>query len=178
MITIQGKLLVTTIQSGNRSLKTGLLQCSIGQFNLKYDQLDTLDAGEYEGFFEISSINPCCHNHQGKYYFELEVTTSKVALLSVPKALPVDGHNSHKEVMLSDTSEYEDDVANQITLLTTHIPNDAELFSLLWPLGDKVQLDATQSREKLKAQQQRLKQLGYQPNHKDQAWYKAVPLAA
>lgn len=49
---------------------------------------------------------------------------------------------------------------------------DAQLFGLLWPLGDTVKIDPTIERAVFRSQVQRLKELGYQFQSRTQTWHK------
>jgi len=55
---------------------------------------------------------------------------------------------------------------------TTGENTDAELFGLLWPLGERVKLDATVDRLTQRQQIERLKALGFVLDFKQQLWLK------
>lgn len=173
MITVQGKLLV--YKNKDNAKIQGRLQCSIGEFNVKSDLIATLEAGEYDGFFNIAEIKQGCYDYQGKYYFEVEAVLDKIAFLVAGKSTAVNHHAS---------SAHPTKEKPEVTLCVDHQQNnlididvaDADLFGSLWPLENKLQLDLTQSRDHLRAQAKRLEQLGYVFQPKTQVWYKdAVP---
>ncbi len=85
-----------------------------------------------------------------------------------------DVQKSVKEKKVETTSDNKEPSDNsQSTLLDDDMPNDEELFGSLWPLQDQVKLDSTHDRNRIRAQCERLHQLGYLPNSKEQVWYKA-----
>jgi len=53
---------------------------------------------------------------------------------------------------------------------------DAELFGLLWPLGESVKLDSTIDRRALRAQIARLGEMGYALDFKTQEWSRQAEL--
>lgn len=56
----------------------------------------------------------------------------------------------------------------------TTTDNDELLFGMLWPLGTQVKLDPTVDRLKFRNQRNRLKDLGYAFDPREQIWSKAA----
>ncbi len=187
MITIPGTLTVNTCQI--TSHKKGLLESSIGQFNVKCDQLDQLDQlddGQYKGHFDIAYIGLVHQQHQSSIYFDLEISISNIALsligktaqpFAVNKINKMMSNNNPQEVkvqkdLLLEQSEIE--ATNEVITEDDKESNDKKLFGSLWPLDYRVQLDSTVDRDTLQLQMNRLRQLQYLPNKEEQAWYKAA----
>lgn len=172
-ITVPGTLIINSHQREDKLIKSGWLKSPIGDFNVKYSQLDFIDNGEYDGLFTIAKISQGCYGNQGKYYFEVEAILEKVAF-SHAVISATDTQKSVKEKRSEKTSDKKEPSDNgQNTLLDDDMPNDEELFGSLWPLQDQVKLDSTHDRNRIRAQCERLHQLGYLPNSKEQVWYKA-----
>lgn len=172
-MTVPGTLIINSHEREGKLTKSGWLKSPIGDFNVKYSHLDSIDNGEYEGLFTIAKIGQGCYDYQGKYYFEVEATLEKVAFFHAVNSA-ADIQKSVKEKKAKKTSDKKEPSDNsQSTLLDDDMPNDEELFGSLWPLQDQVQLDNTHDRSRIRAQCERLQQLGYLPNSKEQVWYKA-----
>jgi len=184
METISGKLVVRRHTDRNGVvIKEATLRCSLGKFHVKSYQLETLQLGEYDGFFTLTKIDSCCQNHQGKLLIGIEATIGKMAFISQPEVL-----SSHEiaetkvpyQLSLLDEENIETDndntslsepIITQTRLIDDELEDkDEQLFGSLYPLGEEVVLDALEDRHILRQQADRLKDMGYQLNPKAQKW--------
>ncbi len=174
MIIVPGTLFVDSHQREGKAVKSSWLECSIGRFNVKYLHLNSLQDGQYKGFFTIAQIIQGCYDYNGKYYFEVEAILNEIAFTYPTNSL-TDVPSLVKEKRVEKTSDNKEPLGkNKNTLLEEDAPDDEDLFGSLWPLKDQVKLDTTYDRSRIRAQCERLKQLGYLHNAEEQVWYKAV----
>ena len=173
MLTIFGKMLVR--DSGKQShepLKEGWLKCSLGRFYIKSFQLDSLAAGDYEGFFTLMKIDPCCHQHQGKFVLGLEAVIEKMAFTSQLLSENPEASIFKQTPLLPEGEIF---LENKSPLQALQALNDDEkLFGELYPLLQSVKLDASQDRNTLRKQVNRLKEIGYRFDEKAQQWVSHV----
>lgn len=176
MISIPGELVITTRTGKYGNFNVATLLTSIGEFSLKDNKLlDQYEAGKYEGSFVIKQIRASSYSYGNRvvieccaYIDEMElVTSSKLSERDSEKMQVTEDPVCHTTV-----SEVQKVCISQETKVTEELLNDAELFGILWPLTDKVKLDSTVDRLKIRAQKQRLTELGYIFDYKSQLWNK------
>lgn len=190
---LPGKLVVRHITDRNGSvIKKATLRNSLGKFHVKSYQLKTLQPGEYDGFFTLAKVDPCCQHQQGKFLLGVVVTIEKMAFISQPQILPsteVTETKTPSQLSLlqeenEEPEENEENIETDNDTLSSSAPiitqtrlsdddledKDEQLFGSLYPLGEEVELDALQDRQILRQQADRLKDMGYQLNPKAQKW--------
>lgn len=174
----RGNLCVHYTQAEKKAIKAGWLECSLGRFRVQYEHLESMQEGNYDGFFEIAKIQPGSYCEKGRHYFEVEAILTQIASISSPK-LP----QTQQEIPLEEKAQTTESISKTdkdadlpIAITSTKIDNnpDVELFGALWPLADTVQLDMTQNRNLIRKQNNRLDKLGYRFDEKRQCWQKAA----
>ena len=203
MIIIPGVLSVfNRDDKSEKSEKVGRLECELGKFQVKYENLNILDEGHYKGSFSIVQVSPTCFLKRGKIILEQEAVINHIYFSELAdQGVFLKGKKQalQKRLQINETSEdfhqhdffeeekrdikefpaeNEEDV--QITENTEKAENahdseeaeDIVLFGELWPLQDEVKQDATVSREKLSQQAVRLYKHGYRYIMPQQIWVK------
>jgi len=199
MLNILGKLVVRTIERQGKTYKEGLLRCSLGKFYVKYLYLASLPIGEYEGFFTMTKIEPYCQSHQGKFLLGLEASIDKMAFISQPgnglsteetetlslrqlSLMNNEENEESEETINADNDQHlsSTSIKTQVNFIgdnlsdnideTESTDEDEALFGSLYPLGEEVELDASEDRAVLRQQVNRLKEIGYQFDAKSQKW--------
>lgn len=115
------------------------LECSLGQFSIYDARLEALQDGSHAGMFELAHIKANMHQSINVHGLPMLTLESIVELKSFAffegnlQKTVLDKTHSHQvvkqEIKSVDLSEAES--------------ADKELFSELWPLGDRVKLDET-----------------------------------
>ena len=216
MITISG-----TLQTSTHSVQ-GVLRCELGIFSVCDERLDALISGEYEGFFEVESIQPqVLPSQESTVQLGIVATLKRFSLavidqrrksaakkrspssvtppqLSLFEDEEVFSESSTKPgemesndelvtasqeadlnrvelvnpISIDEQSESAEVLNDQFTAET--LPEitaaDKALFGERFELSATIKWDATESREQLRQQRDRLKQLGYRFNAKEQVW--------
>lgn len=194
MITILGSMVVSRVERDGDMQNVGLLECDLGKFQVSYPQLESFEEGRYEAFFNIVEFQQNGFNHQGRYSIEMEAVIREIALLHISMPMPrkrsVKKQSEESKVKTSNLdfdfdldldsdsdSTLDSNVTSENTcqkILDIEHPDDAQLFGSLWPLTDRFQLDPTVNRDVLKAQKDRLLELGYKFILIAQTWVKEL----
>lgn len=201
MIRIPGRLSVRTVHGRHGPFNVGRLATSIGEFVVKDPQLDQIGEGQADGEFLLQSIFPASYVTGGRIVVEMRAKIGEIifaddgtltvggrpaeALAAVgdPERPPVAeappmmdsvpmgdqpvGEPQHPVEPPRPTGEEEPFGVSQ-----TDDDPDAELFGVIWPLGEQVKLDATVDRQTLRQQASRLSELGYSFDAPTQTWYR------
>lgn len=178
---INGVLTIRTIQGRNGPFNVGRLITDLGEFAVKDTLLEQYEEGRYEGNFNVTQIFPSSYLAGGRFVVEVRATIKSLNLDGVDDLKPED-----KEV-----ASEPDPADNQPELTKAVAPADADqptevktesdgelddnggdeaLFDSLWPLGTQVKLDPTVDRLKFRLQRNRLKDLGYTFDPREQIW--------
>ncbi len=181
---INGVLSIRTIQGRNGPFNVGRLITDLGEFAVKDTLLEQYEEGRYEGNFNVTQIFPSSYLAGGRFVVEVRATIKSLTLDGVDDLKPedkevaaepdpVDSQPEPKEVAVSDQ-------ANQPAAVNTEREendhddggddDDEALFDSLWPLGTQVKLDPTVDRLKFRLQRNRLKDLGYTFDPREQIW--------
>ncbi|MBF7052315.1 DUF3275 family protein [Halomonas sp. KAO] len=198
MIKIPGRLTVRTIHGRNGPFNVGRLAASIGEFVIKDPQLDQFSEGVFEGEFLLLEIRPASYFAGGRLVVEVRAKVGEMLLTE--DGMLVTQHGPRFDSAEMDPLEEEgvpaslnssmpepEEPAPQVAAgeaLEPHAPNvpangqeanpDAELFGLLWPLGQSVKLDPSVDRALFRHQVSRLKELGYRFQAPTQTWHTAA----
>lgn len=182
---INGVLTIRTIQGRNGPFNVGRLITDLGEFSVKDTLLEQYEEGRYEGNFNVTQIFPSSYLAGGRFVVEVRATIKSLNLDGVDDLKPedkevaaepdpADNQPEPKEVAASDQADQPAEV---------HIESGGEhdgsghdnggdetLFDPLWPLGTQVKLDPTVDRLKFRLQRNRLKDLGYTFDPREQIW--------
>lgn len=197
MISILGQLAIRTISGRNGPFNVGKLVTSIGEFVIKDSQLDQYTEGKYDGTFAVSQIRPSYYTHGGRLVVEIraelggmtledvsDLSVDEVAQMSSTVADPLDEEKpsslaeqrqpSKRRTPVAGPPPQDDTPFGMSPSSPAPAANDssadAELFGTVWPLGAEVKLDTTVDRQRLRAQSNRLNELGYHMDFKRQLW--------
>ena len=181
MIKLEGSLAIRTIHGVRGDFNVGRLTTEIGQFSVKDPLLDQYDEGRYDGTFGISNIGPEHYMAGGRLIVQVKAILEYIALNGVDDLGDDDSDlatvtepdpaiiEDQKPVTPSAPPEEESEPAKPVSEMDA----DKALFGLLWPLKDRIRLDSTVGRDKLRQQCSRLKELGYQFQVLEQVWIKS-----
>ena len=170
---VTGTLGIREIVGRNGPFKVGTLNTPIGKFAVKDPILDQYEPGSYEGEFEIDAI------YQGHYIAgDRSVTEIRAKLGNIniadinekepePPVIEPDPIDDKPEPVKQKTEKDKTDNGSK-----KDKDDDASLFGLLIPLGESVKLDPSVDRKLLRAQIDRLQELGYEFDAKCQTWKK------
>ncbi|WP_416139228.1 DUF3275 family protein [Halomonas sp. HK25] len=186
MIKIPGRLTVRTIHGRNGPFNVGRLAASIGEFVIKDPQLDQFSEGVFEGEFLLLEIRPASYFAGGRLVVEVRAKVGEMLLTE--DGMLVTQHGPRFDSAEVDPLEEEAAPAPPVppappapgphapdAYIAGHEANpDAELFGLLWPLGQSVKLDPTVDRALFRRQVSRLKELGYRFQAPTQTWQAAA----
>ncbi|MFY0991789.1 DUF3275 family protein [Halomonas sp. C05BenzN] len=196
MIKIPGRLTVRTIHGRNGPFNVGRLEASIGEFVIKDPQLDQFSEGVFEGEFLLLEIRPASYFTGGRLVVEVRAKVGEMLLTE--DGILVTQHGPRFDSAEMDpleeepapappeptapnvpSSQGEAGEAPRPQAPDTHAGGqeanpDAELFGLLWPLGQSVKLDSTVDRALFRRQVSRLKELGYRFQAPTQTWQAAA----
>lgn len=198
MINIKGTLTIRVINGRNGAFSVGELQTSIGKFAVKDAILDQYDQGSYKGLFTVAKIFPYVPKPSidaCMAVFEIRAALDHFTLFDVDEAPvediqlvpdPLDEESVNtKQSSAQEKSKSPASYASVKQSLTkqatnTDKPNQcedndegAELFGMLWPLGNEVKLDATCGRELIRKQKNYLNDNGYTLVPLEQKWVKS-----
>lgn len=198
MINIEGTLTIRVINGRKGAFSVGELETSIGKFAIKDAILDQYDQGSYKGLFTVAKIFPYASTPSYgacMAVFEIRAVLDHFTLYDVddapvedieliPDPLDEEGvstkQNSEQEKPKSPASYASVKQASTKQITNTDKPNQcenidevAELFGMLWPLGDEVKLDATCGREFIRKQKTYLNGNGYILLPLEQKWVKS-----
>ncbi len=190
MIILEGNVINKVITGANGDFSVGNFTTDIGQFKIRSTLLDQFDEGEYRVRVSVNKIdlNSYMSKRNGIIITEMEldidhleciegdvkpvidapiepdVTETPPPLESKPEKSAKNTRDDRGERKPKDSSK--------------PAPSDgdaelAELFGLLWPLGDVVKLDSTMPRPLFIRQKDYLKSAGYTFNGLDQTWHRS-----
>lgn len=173
MISIPGELVITTRTGKYGNFNVAKLFTSIGEFSLKDNKsLDQYEAGKYEGSFVIKQIKSSSYSYGNRVVIECCAYIEEMNLVNLSN---LDEVNSEKTYISEDPiCQIESSEVQKINLGSRDTVVDSELFGILWPLSEQVKLDSTIDRLKLRAQKERLTNLGYKFDFKSQLWNRNV----
>ena len=204
MIKIPGRLTVRTIHGRNGPFNVGRLAASIGEFVIKDPQLDQFSEGVFEGEFLLLEIRPASYFAGGRLVVEVRAKVGEMLLTEdgmlvtqhgprfdsaemdpleeeAAPAPPAPSMSGPGEPMAPpapppqvDAGEGPGPQAPETHAAGREANPDAELFGLLWPLGQSVKLDPTVDRALFRRQVSRLKELGYRFQAPTQTWQAAA----
>jgi len=204
MIKIPGRLTVRTIHGRNGPFNVGRLAASIGEFVIKDPQLDQFSEGVFEGEFLLIQIRPASYFAGGRLVVEVRAKVGDMLLTEdgmlvtqhgprfdsaemdpleeeaapVPPEPPPPSTPEPGEPMAPppqcEAGEVPRPQAPDTHAAGQEANPDAELFGLLWPLGQSVKLDPTVDRALFRRQVSRLKELGYRFQVPTQTWQAAA----
>lgn len=188
MIRLPGRLTVKIINGRNGAFRVGVLRTEVGEFAVKDKMLDQYDEGAYEGVFTLSRIFASSYQAGNRMVMEIRALLEDIALTNVdaieqdePEPIEQDPLEEEKRTQPDSTERDAHEADTELDLATEDaeeaddgqsVDPDAELFGLLWPLGDSVKLDATVDRMRFRKQRDRLKALGYRFRPVGQIWCK------
>ena len=182
---INGVLTIRTIQGRNGPFNVGRLITDLGEFAVKDTLLEQYEEGRYEGNFNVTQIFPSSYLAGGRFVVEVRATIKSLNLDGVDDLKPEDKEVASEPDPADNQPELKEvdvlDQANKPAEVSTesdgeHDDSDHDdggdeiLFDSLWPLGTQVKLDPTVDRLKFRLQRNRLKDLGYTFDPREQIW--------
>ena len=178
-VVVSGTLTIREIIGRNGPFKVGKLNTQLGEFAVKDALLDQYNPGTYEGNFGIGRIYPSYYVAGGRIVVEVRASLENMALSGIDDDLPEEAaftepDPADAESVETDSSSQTDDSSSDLdeTSDDKEADPDIRLFGAsLMPLGESVKLDPTVKRKVLRAQCDRLKELGYQFNPAKQVWF-------
>ena len=180
---IDGVLTIRTINGSNGPFNVGRLITDLGEFSVKDTLLEQYEEGRYEGNFNITQIFPASYFAGGRFVVEVRATLKSLSLDGVDDLKPEDtavaaepDPADDRPVAAQATSDKPEEQAEAQTdaNVSSGEESDESLFGTLWPLGTQVKLDPTVDRLKFRLQRNRLKDLGYIFDPREQIWSKAT----
>ncbi|NOY73899.1 MAG: DUF3275 family protein [Gammaproteobacteria bacterium] len=182
-----GVLTIRTIQGRNGPFNVGRLITDLGEFAVKDTLLEQYEEGQYEGDFNVTQIFPSSYLAGGRFVVEVRATIKSLNLDGVDdlkpedkevaaEADPVDSQPKSTEVVVSEQTDQPAEVNTESEKNDHDGGNDEALFDSLWPLGTQVKLDPTVDRLKFRLQRNRLKDLGYAFDPREQIWSNNVAI--
>ena len=182
---INGVLTIRTIQGRNGPFNVGRLITDLGEFSVKDTLLEQYEEGRYEGNFNVSQIFPSSYLAGGRFVVEVRATIKSLNLDGVDDLKPedkevaaepdpADNQPESEKVAVSEQADQPAEVNTESS--GEHDDSDHDdgsdeaLFDSLWPLGTQVKLDPTVDRLKFRLQRNRLKDLGYTFDPREQIW--------
>lgn len=183
ILSIPGTLVIKVIHGRNGEFRVGHLHTEIGEFAVKDRVLDQYEEGSYEGVFGIRQIYSSSYNTSSRIVIETRAVLADIALQNVDMEASKDYESLEQDpleeeqgpsVLLQSDSEISSEVDSKVskTVAMGDDDSDAELFALLWPLGETVKLDPTVDRALFRQQRDRLKVLGYHFQPVGQLWHR------
>lgn len=194
MVKFRGQIKVKRINGRKGVFSVGTLVTSIGEFAVKNSGLDQYEEGLYEGVFVVAHIEPASYvTGNGRIIVEIRALVTEMAITraesKVIDAVPVEIDPLDEAqivapppkappapVVVPKAADKERMQPQQPTAEQTPVATqpkeadpDVELFGELWPLANVVKLDPT-DRARLRAQADRLKQIGFRFNAGQQQW--------
>jgi len=178
---INGVLSIRTIQGRNGPFNVGRLITDLGEFAVKDTLLEQYEEGRYEGNFNVTQIFPSSYLAGGRFVVEVRATIKSLTLDGVDDLKPedkevasepdpADNQPESTEVAVSDQDNLPTEVSIESGGEHDDDGGDEALFDSLWPLGTQVKLDPTVDRLKFRLQRNRLKDLGYTFDPREQIW--------
>jgi len=181
---IDGVLTIRTINGSNGPFNVGRLITDLGEFSVKDTLLEQYEEGRYEGNFNITQIFPASYFAGGRFVVEVRATVKSLNLDGVDDLKPedtavasepdpADDHPAPIKATAADKPEQQVEAQTDGDTSTDE-DSDESLFGTLWPLGTQVKLDPTVDRLKFRLQRNRLKDLGYTFDPREQIWSKTT----
>ncbi len=180
MIAVQGRMVVNTITGRYGEFNVATLYSDFGNYVVRYDALDEFHSGTYDGEFIVRSTTLRTRDFGVGKIIEPIAFLENLILSNVdegeqediPEAIPdpieeeASPEAANSDINSAD-AESEKDTSSDSN-------NDvAELFGELWPLQERLKLDATVGRAKLRLQKEYLEtQADYTFIAKHQVWMK------
>ncbi|MCG7988397.1 MAG: DUF3275 family protein [Candidatus Thiodiazotropha sp. LLP2] len=180
---IDGVLTIRTINGSNGPFNVGRLITDLGEFSVKDTLLEQYEEGRYEGNFNITQIFPSSYFAGGRFVVEVRATLKSLSLDGVDDLKPEDtavasepdpADDHPAPAKTAEKSEQPAEAKPESEAVTEEDESDESLFGTLWPLGTQVKLDPTVDRLKFRLQRNRLKDLGYTFDPREQIWSKAT----
>ena len=182
-IVVSGSLTIREIFGRNGPFKVGQLITQLGDFSVKDALLDQYDPGTYEGNFGIGRIYPSYYVAGGRIIVEVRASVENMVLSGIDDQLPeettfTEPDPADTEVVSVDAESAKADASSskdhesKPSESSADSDPDSKLFGSLLPLGDSVKLDPVVERKLLRAQCDRLKELGYKFQPANQVWVK------
>jgi hypothetical protein len=181
---IDGVLTIRTINGSNGPFNVGRLITDLGEFSVKDTLLEQYEEGRYEGNFNITQIFPSSYFSGGRFVVEVRATLKGLSLDGVDDLKPEDTAVASEPDPADDQpipakavapEKADQPIEAQVEgSVPTVEEGDESLFGMLWPLGTQVKLDPTVDRLKFRNQRNRLKDLGYAFDPREQIWSKAA----
>jgi hypothetical protein len=181
---IDGVLTIRTIHGSKGPFNIGRLITDLGEFSVKDTLLEQYEEGRYEGNFNITQIFPSSYFAGGRFVVEVRATLKSLSLDGVDDLKPEDTAVAAEPDPADDQPTPAQQVASEKpkqqvdvqagSFDSTDEDSDESLFGTLWPLGTQVKLDPTVDRLKFRLQRNRLKDLGYIFDPREQIWSKAT----
>lgn len=176
-----GVLTIRTIHGAHGPFNVGRLITELGEFSVKDTLLEQYDEGRYEGNFNVTQIVPTSYFAGGRFVVEVKAVIKSLNLDGVNELKPEDkeiatepdpADETITPALQADSSQSSDsqDEAKSNVGDQESDGSDEALFDSLWPLGTQVKLDPTVDRLKFRQQRNRLKDLGYSFDPKEQIW--------
>jgi hypothetical protein len=190
MIILEGNVINKVITGANGDFSVGNFTTDIGQFKIRSTLLDQFDEGEYRVRVSVNKIdlNSYMSKRNGIIITEMELDIDHLECIE-GDVKPVIDAPIEPDVTATTSSP---EPKPEKTVASTHgepgqpkpkgarkpASSDgdadlAELFGLLWPLGDVVKLDSTTPRPLFIRQKDHLKSAGYTFNGMDQTWHRS-----
>lgn len=189
-IKIPGKLIIKYRTGRNGKFPVGELITSIGSFTVKDKALEQYSEGAYDGMFVISNIATASYSYNGAFTVymmakldDFEIESYRTGKVVEPAPMEPDPVDDEKEATCSASSKTKTEASDVITADVVSDCIDADIDPDLTLFGDEiyqllkngaqdVKLDPGIGRANLRAQCDRIKQLGYGWEAAKQIWYK------
>ncbi len=169
---LTGTLSVREIHGRNGPFMVGTLYTNIGEFAVKDPILDQYDEGKYDGQFQIESIYQGHYIAGGRSVTEIRAKIANMVIDDIddiPPA-PIDVEPDPIDTDNIESKKIEAKISSNEPIESVTKNDDESLFGHLMPLGKTLKLDASVDRKTLRAQVERLGELGYEFDAKGQTW--------
>ena len=167
-----GTLAIREIHGRNGAFMVGTLNTQIGSFAIKDPLLDQYDEGTYDGEFEIDSIYQGHYIAGGRSVTEIRAKIANMMINDIDDIAPAPIESEPDPIDIEPvvTTPKEDVKPSEEIIEPVTKQDDNALFGSLMPLGNRLKLDATVDRKTLREQVERLGELGYEFDAKEQIW--------
>ena len=180
MYTCEGSLNIRVIHGRNGAFSVGRLSTPIGEFTVKDTVLDQYEEGSYAGNFSIERVYPTSYVSGNRRIMEVRASLAGFSLDEVdeecvidePEADPVETASVQPVVL---TKPPRTEPEPPLTETDDEDPDrqlfGAEIHAQVAGLDGPVKLDPTVDRDLFRKQRDRLKELGYRFDFKEQSWH-------
>ncbi|VAW64694.1 hypothetical protein MNBD_GAMMA11-1341 [hydrothermal vent metagenome] len=178
MKTVEGRMVVNTIDGRYGAFNVATLYSDIGNYVVRYDALDEFRSGTYEGEFIVRNTMLRTRDFGVGKIIEPIAFLDDMNLFDADENKQEDIPDAIPDPIEEESSTVVDKPKNDLTHLKTETerPSHSEvvdLFGELWPLQEKLKLDATVGRATLRLQKEYLEtQADYIFIAKHQVWIK------